>query len=327
VSDLAYAEPLVPITGGYDTRIFAFRLSAAPAAWSGPLVLRVLSPAHDPLRALQERATQNALAALGYPVPRVLSAGADRGPLGAGFLVMERAPGRALLDVRRPGVARTLAETQARLHALNAEPLLRALDDEGRAAGWAFDRDTVSFEGHLASLDRRIRQAGLAGLAAGMRWLRERRPGAAAARVICHGDFHPQNLLARDGRVTAVLDWPNVVVAEPEYDVASTRVILALTPAALVPVPVALRPVLAGLRRVLVARYLAIYRRRRPLDPARLPYFEAAACMRGLVRAAAARAPGGPAVSPFDASSFGARLAARFARLSGVAVALPPRRG
>jgi len=326
--DLAYAEPPAALRGGYDTRIFRFRLSAAPAAWSGPLILRVLNEAHDPFRALRERATQNALSVLGYPVPRVLSACADRAPLGAGFLVMERAPGVPLLDVRRPGVGRTLAAAQARLHALNPEPVLRALDDEGRAAGWAFDRETVGFEGHLASLDRRIGQAGLTGLADGMRWLRAGRPAAASGRVICHGDFHPQNVLALDGRVTAVLDWPNVVVAEAEYDVASTRVILGLTPIALFPVPAALRPVLAALRRVLVARYLASYRRLRPLDRARLPYFEAAACMRGLVRAAEARAAGSAAaVSPLDASSFGERLAARFTRVTGVPASLPPRRG
>jgi aminoglycoside phosphotransferase (APT) family kinase protein len=324
---LAYAEPPAAISGGYDTRIFAFRLSAGPGSWSGPLILRVLSPAHDPRRALRERATQNALATLGYPVPRVLTASADVGPLGAGFLVMERVAGRPLLDARRLGAARTLAETHARLHALNPEPLLRALDDEGRLAGWGFDRDTVSFESHLATLDRRIRDGGLAGLAEGMRWLLARRPSAPAARAICHGDFHPQNLLTVEGRVTAVLDWPNLVVAAPEYDVASTRVILSQVPISLFPVPAGLRPLVAAGRRVLVARYLAVYRKLRPLDRPRLPYFEAAACMRGLVRTAETRMAGTAATNPLDASSFGERLAARFARVSGVPVALPPRRG
>jgi len=43
------------------------------------------------------------------------------------------------------------------------------------------------------------------------------------------------------------------------------------------------------------------------------------------VRAAEARRSGD--TNPLDASSFGERLAARFARLSGVPVALPPSRG
>ena len=54
-------------------------------------------------------------------------------------------------------------------------------------------------------------------------------------------------------------------------------------------------------------------------------YYEAGACMRGLVRAAEARRAG--ATNPLDTSAFGERLAARFARVSGVSVALPPPRG
>jgi aminoglycoside phosphotransferase (APT) family kinase protein len=161
----------------------------------------------------------------------------------------------------------------------------------------------------------------------GIRWLLDRGP-APRAPAICHADFHPQNLLTAEGRITAVLDWPNVLVTDPEYDVASTRVLLTAVPIAVLPVPAALRPVVAALRRILVARYLAIYRALRPLDPARMPYFEAAACMRGLVRVGAERAAAGARpLSALDASAFGERLAVRFTRASGVRVRLPPRPG
>lgn len=275
---------------------------------------------------MKERATQNALAALGYPVPRVLTACADRGPLGGAFLVMERAPGRPLLDAQRVGASCVLAQAQARLHALDADALLRALDEEGRAAGVGLDRHAITYEGYLAGLDRRIRQGALEGLSQGMRWLFDHRPTPGAPRVICHGDFHPQNLLVADGRVSAVLDWPNVVVAEPEYDVGSTRAILALTPIELSAVPAAMRPLVALLRPVMVARYLSAYRRSRPLDPSRLRYYEAASCMRGLVRAAEVRVVGGGGANPLDASAFADRLAVRFTRISGVPVGLPARR-
>jgi hypothetical protein len=44
---LEFAEPPAPIRGGYDTRIFAFRLtSGAPPPFSAPLILRVLGPQH-----------------------------------------------------------------------------------------------------------------------------------------------------------------------------------------------------------------------------------------------------------------------------------------
>jgi aminoglycoside phosphotransferase (APT) family kinase protein len=256
----------------------------------------------------------------------VLTACADPGPLGGAFLVMERAPGRPLLDAQRVGTSRVLAQAQTRLHALDADALLRALDQEGRAAGGRFDHHAITYEGYLAALDRRIRERPLEGLSQGMRWLFEHRPTPDASRVICHGDFHPQNLLVADGRVSAVLDWPNVVVAEREYDVASTRAILALTPIELWPVPAALRPLAALVRFVLVARYLSACRRSRPVDPSRLRYYETASCMRGLVRAAEARAAGGAATNPLDASSFADRLAARFTRISGVPIALPARR-
>src|SRR5437870_8948925 len=101
---LGYAELLTPIAGGYDTRIFAFRLSGAPEPFSIPLILRVLGSQHPPARALSERATQNALAGLGYPAPRVPLASPDPTILGGAFLVMERLAGRPLLDVRRLGV-------------------------------------------------------------------------------------------------------------------------------------------------------------------------------------------------------------------------------
>jgi aminoglycoside phosphotransferase (APT) family kinase protein len=282
-----------------------------------------MSPTQDPTRALKERATQNALARAGYPTPWVLAACADRGSLGAGFLVMERSAGRPLLEARPWGVSAALTDAHLRLHALDPESLQRALDAEGRAAGGAFDRRTVALESHLDGLDRRIQRGPLLGLAPGMRWLRAHRPPGGRS-VVCHGDFHPQNLLADRRGVTAVLDWPNVLVAEPECDVAATLVILRLTPIALLPVPRVLRGLMAGLRSIMAARYLARYRRARPLDAARLSYYEAAGCMRGLVRAAEARVTG--SANALDASSFGDRLAARFSQVTGVAVSLPPAR-
>src|SRR2546427_660352 len=143
---LGYAELLTPIAGGYDTRIFAFRLSGAPEPFSIPLILRVLGSQHPPERALSERATQNAVVGLGYPAPRVLLASPDPTILGGAFLVMERLAGRPLLDAQRLGVASVLVEMQLRPHALDAEVLLLALDREGHASwpkrgcAWAWPR-------------------------------------------------------------------------------------------------------------------------------------------------------------------------------------------
>ncbi len=103
---------------------------------------------------------------------------------------------------------------QIRLHQLPAEPLLRAIT----AAG--IDADAVTFEGQLALLNTIVERSNLVGLKPGLAWLDEHRPAQAQEAAICHGDFHPLNILAENGRPTGVIDWANVVIAEPAMDVA-----------------------------------------------------------------------------------------------------------
>jgi aminoglycoside phosphotransferase (APT) family kinase protein len=316
---LEFVEPPAPIRGGYDTQIFAFRLTGAPAPFSGPLILRLLGPQHAPTRVLRERAVQNGLATLGYPAPRVFTACADPAPLGGAFLVMERMPGRPMLEVRKWDIARVLVQAQLRLHDLDGEVLRRAVSQE--AAG-----DMPSFGSVLAELSRHVTGRPLEGLATAMQWLHEHRPPEPSRPVICHGDFHPQNILMAGGAVTGVLDWPNAVLADPAYDVAATRTILSCTPIEMVTAPTALRWLVRVARPFLVARYLAGYQRHRRLDLATLAYYEAASCMRALVRVAEARlssAEHSEVLNPLDASSFGERVAARFAELARVVPRLP----
>ena len=319
---LRYVQPLAAIRGGHDTQIFSFRLAGAPRGWEGPLVLRVLGGQHDPRRALRERAAQNAVADLGYPAPRVLEASADPAPLGSGFLVMERAAGRPMLDERPIGVARALADVQARLHALDAEPFLIAMDSAG-------GRGPSTFDGLLAQMAERVARRPHDGLRPAMDWLLAHRPATAARPTICHGDLHPQNVLMSGNAVTAVLDWPNAVVADPAYDVAATRVILAFVPMALLSIPAPLRGLAHVARMVMVARYTRAMRLRQPSEPRAREYYEAAACMRQLVRVWGARLVAAETRAPLetlDASSFGDRLGAHFARLTGVRPSLPAAR-
>jgi aminoglycoside phosphotransferase (APT) family kinase protein len=311
---LELTGPPVALTGGFDTEIASFSLRRAPAGWAGPLVVRVLRAHHDQGLVLREEATQNAVAEAGYPAPRVLLATRDPAPLGAAFLVMERLPGVPLIDANPIGMDRVLVEAQLRLHALDAGPLVRALGD------------AVTFDGYLAAFERRITSAALTGLAPAVRWLRAHRPPADVAPVICHGDLHPRNVLVQGGRLTGVLDWPNAVVADPAFDVASTRNVLRFVPPGLASMPAPLRWLARVGQPILAWRYLAGYRRRRPIARERLAYYEVAAALRALVRAGESRrrAAGAPPPSPLDRSPFAARLAAHASRVCGVDVTLPP---
>ena len=325
---LEFSEPPAPLTGGFDTRILAFRLRSTAPPWDGPLILRLQGPRDDPARVLREATTQNAVADLGYPAPRCLLAVADPAPLGGAFIVMERRPGKPLAESGLFSIRRVLLEAQLRLHALDADVLVRALEREDHAStaagGPPLRPELMTMAGHLGQLEQRVARGPLDGLAEAMAWLLAHRPPEPARRAICHGDFHPRNILVSSGAVTAVIDWPNAIVADPAYDVAATRTILASTPVEMLDVPAAVGWIIRGLRPFMVGGYLDGYRRHRALDPASLAYYEALACMRALVRTAAKRTQrGSEPLSPLDASSFGETVATRFARLTGVSPRLP----
>jgi aminoglycoside phosphotransferase (APT) family kinase protein len=295
---LDLAEPPHVLRGGFDTEIFALRQRGAPPPFAVPLVLRVLRPQHDPRRAVGEQLTQNVVVELGYPAPRVVLASAAPQPLGAPFVLMERLPGRPLLDAHIIGMGAILAAAQLRLHALDPAPLAAAL---GRAA---------SLDGYLDGEAARVERAKLDDLRPLLDWLRARRPPATAP-AICHGDFHPQNVLVEGGRVSGVLDWPNVLVADPAFDVASTLNILSFVPAGLTSIPPGLRWLARAAQPLLARRYLARYRRGRPIDDGRLAYYRVAAGLHALTRAGEnrRRAAGGP-LTALDASPYAARLLA-----------------
>src|SRR4030095_11862538 len=128
---LDLAAPPTPLSGGFDTSIYAIRLRDAPALFAGPLVLRIMAPYGAPgPRVLRERAIQNAVASQGYPAPQVLAATTDPVPLGAPFLLMERLPGRVLVDAQRVGMGGVLVAAQLRLPALKAGPLVAGVGPE-----------------------------------------------------------------------------------------------------------------------------------------------------------------------------------------------------
>jgi aminoglycoside phosphotransferase (APT) family kinase protein len=318
---IEFAEGPTEIGGGFDTRIFGFRLSNVPAPLAGPLILRLLAAHHPPGRALRERAIQNEVAAQGYPAPRVFLTSTETASLGGAWLVMERAAGRPLLGAQFLNLSGAIADAQRRLHMLDAEGLRRAIEAEGQSAR------ALTLDGLLARFDARVAAGPLDGLRPAMAWLAGRRPPERRP-VICHGDFHPQNILTAGGTITAVLDWPNCVIADAEYDVAATRVILSFAPVGLTSLAAPARALVRLLRPVLARRYLSCYRRARPLDDDALAYYEALACMRALLRAAESRlriAAGPP--NPLDASTFADELAAHFARITGVVAALPAAQG
>lgn len=217
--------------------------------WEPGVVLRLLRDPGGQARVRWEEAAMAAARACGVPVPACYGAVTVNGRPG---LLMEAISGPDLLTLlsQRPWqllqVARTCGEVHAKLHAVEAPPALPSLK---------------------AVLRRRIGSADalpptLARFAID---ILDRLPEGDA---LCHGDFHPANvLLGRGGPM--IIDWTNVARGEPAADVARTLLLLRL--GELPPgQPQPLRLMAAAGRRMLGALYLRSYRRLRALRTAEM---------------------------------------------------------
>jgi aminoglycoside phosphotransferase (APT) family kinase protein len=265
---LGYATPPTSLGGGFWAALYAFELEQPPAGLHGPLVLRVMPTSDEQCR--REAQFQSAVAARGFPAPRVsLSGGRDEG-LGFPYIVMQRLPGVPLGMSALWQLPALLGTTLARLH----ETITEGLPEGG-------------LERVLDDLAERTAPLREGGLGAALDWLVRTRP-AGQRRVACHGDFHPLNLLIDAGGVTGVLDWTHAHVGEPEFDAAFAALMLRLWP---LDKPWLPRRLLKGPLGGGTSRsFLRAYRSRAPLDEGRLAWYEALHLLRILVRVARARA-------------------------------------
>jgi aminoglycoside phosphotransferase (APT) family kinase protein len=285
--DAAYAEAPEELVGGYDTSIFAFRVSGAAAPWDGPLIARLFRP-ESPSAPRVETAIQNAVADMGYPCPRVLLDGGEGGTIaGRPFMVMERVAGKPMIRyIAPPGrmtlrASPTLAEAQARLHALDAAAFRGRLVDVGLTDA---ELQGLTFDGEFALIEDEHARLGIDALEPAMAWLRAHRP-APRAEVVCHGDFHPLNVMMDADGSYNVIDWTLARFAEPEYDIARTIILWRRAPIDRTVVSGPLRLLIGAGRRTFLWRYMRVYGRLRRVDRERLRYYEAFAAMRTMITA------------------------------------------
>ena len=285
--EVEYAEPLKTITGGFETFTFGFRLSNASDELSGPLILRLFRQRGHSHQGKREAAFQNALAGLGYPVPRVEIVAEAPGLGGQPFNIMERVPGHTLgEEMIAPGadfpaeIAR-LAHIQARLHTIPTQPVQDALSESG------IPSEQYNIWNQFKVLQRYVEQPGLTHLAPLVEWLNAHRPADREHLVICHGDFQPFNVMMNDGKVSGVIDWPGGSFADPEYDVAVAITDMSILAGVVLPEA---RPMLDAVPDL----YAAGYRERGELDDDRLRYYQILRAGKGLIRGQAAGVTGLP---------------------------------
>jgi aminoglycoside phosphotransferase (APT) family kinase protein len=214
-------------------------------AWEDGRILRLLrSPEGAWQNELQKTALEVARSN-GVRVPAVLGTATVEGRPG---LIMERIEGVDYLTLigRQPWqvfpAARISGELHAKLHAAQAPSGLEALK---------------------ARLRRQIES--LSGLPPPLaRFALEALDACPDGDRLCHGDFHPGNILrSKEGPV--LIDWTNATRGDPEADVARTDLMLRIGE----PPPGTSRflRLLARVGRgILLSGYKRAYRRVRPLD-------------------------------------------------------------
>src|SRR3990170_3632856 len=214
-------------------------------AWEDGAILRLMREPGAEGRNQRQAAAMEAARSRGVRVPAVLGATTVVGRPG---LIMERIDGPDLLTLvgRRPWtvfrVARICGEVHAQLHEVRAPgvipPLKEALKRRIAAAG-PLPKRPAAFA--LETLD-----------------------GLPDGDSLCHGDFHPANILMA-GDEPVLIDWTNATRGDAAADVARTRMIIR--PGEAPPgSPFVLRALALVGRNLLLSQYLRSYRRLRPLD-------------------------------------------------------------
>ena len=293
---LDYAESPSRMPGGSQARIYRFGLRGASPDLARTLILCLYPWGYGAARVVKEGLVQNGLVRQSYPAPRVHATCADGSILGGAFLVMEFRPGELMLRAPPETVPGMLGEAHAALHRIDARPILESLRARvGRASGYRF-------EGELALL--RERTGRHPRLRPVVDWLSANRPLEPDPPSICHGDFHPLNLLVRDGEVAGVLDWSDAIVADPALDVACTMLLMRVFGRHVLSPPEADRA---------AAEYLESYRAARPFDPGRLDYYRIRRCLIGLMDGADGQAA-------WRRPSIARELVADVLRVTGLAV-------
>ena len=315
-SDVTCVERLAPATAAMDSTIIFVTLAGdgLPDAWRRPLVLRVKPDTQRYEEGRREAAVHAWLAAVGYPVPQVFEVFAP-GELGSlPVQAVDRAPGRSMLDAvaRRPWRVREVLHRFAALHVQ-----LHRLPVEGFPVGDDLLDRRLAF---VRVTSRKIEDRALAEALDAVEPIAPRL--RAAPPSVCHGDFHPLNVLL-SGEDVAVIDWTDAGVGDRHGDVARTALLFEL--AAIAATGSIARRVLDRVGPRLRRTYLRAYRRQLALDHDRLALWTPVHLLHGWSQAVALHADATTAAGDHRAQrvpeTMIGELRARFERALAVATA------
>jgi aminoglycoside phosphotransferase (APT) family kinase protein len=210
------------ISGGRSNLTYHIVHSGRSMVLRRPPLGHVLDTAHDMRR---EYTVISALYPTPVPVPEPLGYCADESVIGAPFYLMAKVDGeiyRTGADIRAldagsgTALGHALADTLAELHALDPDEV--GLAGFGRPEGY-LERQVSRWRKQLAASYTRP----LPGADELAQRLADTIPPGTRAAIV-HGDYRLDNVIVRDGRIAAILDWEMSTLGDPLTDLGITCV-------------------------------------------------------------------------------------------------------
>ncbi len=267
-SSIEYDVPLTQLQGGFETVTYQFQLKGAQKELNQCLVLRLYPEYIAPEEVVWDSSVQNTLADTGYPVARTYLTCNDISILGGAFFIMDFLPGKPMMTAPIETVPNMLADIHVALHSIDPGPLIKSLNEQG------FDENRYLFNTMFDAVAKLPKK--LSWIRDTAEWMVDNRPPEPGRLAICHGDFHPNNILIQDGQVTGVLDW-HLTIADPAYDIAYSIQVITVHTKAVMPNSEWAR------YEMLSQRYQESYQEQIPLDSAKLNYYRVVNSLRTLI--------------------------------------------
>jgi len=224
-------QNITALKAGWESIIFAFDLVHSPQFDRQPerLILRIY-PGEDAYeKSIREFKGMQNLFRMGYPIPAVYTLERAKSPFGKPFIIMEYIEGETIwpiLDRSTPEDATALltrfCELFIQLHGLDWHSFVFNRDQP--AAG-----DPYQFVDRYLKMLRSMSESFpvLKAFLPTIEWLEARRDEVPCIRpALIHWDFHPGNLILQPDSAIKVIDWTQIQVSDPRFDLGWTLLLV-----------------------------------------------------------------------------------------------------